>query len=57
MLTIKILFSWQCPFKKCAGVPRVWEKIEEKIREAGKTTKGLKRTVADWAKGGAGDDK
>lgn len=32
------------------GVPRVWEKIEERIREAGKTTTGLKRTLADWAK-------
>ena len=32
------------------GVPRVWEKIEEKIKLAGKDTKGLKRKVADWAK-------
>ena len=32
------------------GVPRVWEKIEERIREAGKATTGLKRTLADWAK-------
>jgi hypothetical protein len=35
-----------------SGVPRVWEKIEERIREAGKTTTGLKRTIADWAKAG-----
>merc|ERR1719430_198189 len=32
------------------GVPRVWEKIEEKIKLAGKDTKGVKRKVADWAK-------
>ena len=31
-------------------MPRVWEKIEEKIKLAGKDTKGLKRKVADWAK-------
>jgi hypothetical protein len=30
----------------------VWEKIEERIREAGKTTTGFKRTIADWAKAG-----
>jgi len=48
------------------GVPRVWEKMEEKIKLAGKETKGLKRKVADWAKNealqhnlrcDAGDDK
>ena len=32
------------------GVPRVWEKMEEKIRLAGKDTKGVKRKLADWAK-------
>ena len=32
------------------GVPRVWEKMEEKIKIAGKDTKGLKRKLADWAK-------
>ena len=32
------------------GVPRVWEKMEEKIKLAGKETKGLKRKIADWAK-------
>ena len=43
-----------CYCSCCVGVPRVWEKIEEKIREAGKTTTGIKRTIADWAKGGMG---
>ena len=33
------------------GVPRVWEKVEEALREAGSSVTGLKRTVADWAKG------
>lgn len=32
------------------GVPRVWEKIMEKMRAVGKTTKGLKRTMADFGK-------
>merc|ERR1719186_1560331 len=32
------------------GVPRVWEKIEEKMRLAGKDTKGVKKLVATWAK-------
>ena len=32
------------------GVPRVWEKMEEKIKLAGKETKGVKRWLADWAK-------
>ena len=32
------------------GVPRVWEKMEEKIKLAGKDTKGVKRKLADWAK-------
>ena len=27
------------------GVPRVWEKMEEKIKLAGRDTKGLKRKV------------
>ena len=35
------------------GVPRVWEKMEEKIKLAGKETKGVKRRLADWAKGEA----
>ena len=35
------------------GVPRVWEKMEEKIKLAGKDTKGVKRKLADWAKGEA----
>ena len=31
-------------------VPRVWEKIEEKIAAVGAQTTGLKRKIADWAK-------
>ena len=38
---------------KFFGVPRVWEKMEEKIKLAGKETKGVKRKLADWAKGEA----
>ncbi|ETW01418.1 hypothetical protein H310_06947 [Aphanomyces invadans] len=33
------------------GVPRVWEKIAEKLWDIGKTTTGLKRRMATWAKG------
>ena len=32
------------------GVPRVWEKIAEKMKEIGKNTTGLKRRIAMWAK-------
>ena len=32
------------------GVPRVWEKIEERMRQVGKETKGVKKAIADWAK-------
>jgi long-chain-fatty-acid--CoA ligase ACSBG len=32
------------------GVPRVWEKIEEKMRVAGSNTRGMKKRIADWAK-------
>lgn len=32
------------------GVPRVWEKIEAKIKAAGATTKGLKKKIATWAR-------
>jgi long-chain-fatty-acid--CoA ligase ACSBG len=35
------------------GVPRVWEKIEEKLIAAGASVKGLKRKVANVAKGKA----
>ena len=31
-------------------VPRVWEKIEEKIAAIGAQTTGVKRKLADWAK-------
>jgi long-chain acyl-CoA synthetase len=33
------------------GVPRIWEKMYAKIIEAGKSTQGLKRKLATWAKG------
>lgn len=33
------------------GVPRVYEKIMEKMKEIGQTVTGLKRKVANWAKG------
>jgi len=32
------------------GVPRVWEKIYEKMQEVGKQTTGLKKIIGDWAK-------
>jgi long-chain-fatty-acid--CoA ligase ACSBG len=32
------------------GVPRVWEKIAEKIKKAGAKVKGALRKVANWAK-------
>lgn len=32
------------------GVPRVWEKIAEKIKAMGASTQGLKKTIATWAK-------
>eukprot|EP00051_Salpingoeca_urceolata_P004954 m.69126 g.69126 ORF g.69126 m.69126 type:complete len:737 (-) comp13958_c0_seq1:266-2476(-) len=33
------------------GVPRVWEKIQEKMVAAGKESKGLKKSIAAWARG------
>ena len=32
------------------GVPRVWEKIAEKMQAIGAKTKGLKKIIASWAK-------
>ena len=32
------------------GVPRVFEKIEEKIRAIGANKKGIQKSIADWAK-------
>jgi len=32
------------------GVPRVWEKIMEKMKSVGSKTTGFKRIIADWAK-------
>lgn len=33
------------------GVPRVWEKIQEKMQSISKTQTFFKRRVAKWAKG------
>lgn len=33
------------------GVPRVWEKMQEKMQAVGATTTGLKKSIATWAKG------
>lgn len=33
------------------GVPRVWEKIQEKMVEIGKSNTGIKKKVATWARG------
>ena len=33
------------------GVPRVWEKIMEKMQETAKSVTGLKRKIGIWAKG------
>jgi len=33
------------------GVPRVWEKIEEKMRAVGAANTGLIKKIGDWAKG------
>lgn len=33
------------------GVPRVWEKMQERMKEIGAKTTGLRKKVADWAKG------
>lgn len=32
------------------GVPRVWEKMQEKMQSIGKTQSFFKRKVARWAK-------
>ncbi len=32
------------------GVPRVWEKIQEKMKKIGSETTGVKKTIATWAK-------
>ena len=36
-------------------VPRVWEKIRETMMEIGRSTTGLKKTLATWAKEHAGE--
>jgi len=33
------------------GVPRVWEKIQEKMVQVGRSSKGAKKAIATWAKG------
>ena len=32
------------------GVPRVWEKFQEKMVEIGQSNKGLRRQIGQWAK-------
>lgn len=32
------------------GVPRVWEKIQEKMVQMGRETKGIKKSLSTWAK-------
>ena len=32
------------------GVPRVWEKIYEKMQQVGRETKGVKKSISTWAK-------
>ena len=36
-------------------MPRVWEKMEEKIAAIGAQTTGLKKKIADWAKSKSAD--
>lgn len=33
------------------GVPRVWEKMQEKMKAVGAKSSTIKRKVATWAKG------
>jgi long-chain-fatty-acid--CoA ligase ACSBG len=33
------------------GVPRVWEKVCEKMRAVGRSNTGVKKMIGDWAKG------
>eukprot|EP01038_Epipyxis_sp_PR26KG_P015852 gene15852-21480_t len=33
------------------GVPRVWEKIQEKMVQLGRETTGIKKSISTWAKG------
>ena len=35
---------------KFLAVPRVWEKMYEKMQEIGRSTTGVKKTIATWAK-------
>uniref|UniRef100_A0A7S3QC85 AMP-dependent synthetase/ligase domain-containing protein n=1 Tax=Chaetoceros debilis TaxID=122233 RepID=A0A7S3QC85_9STRA len=37
------------------GVPRVWEKIYDKMQIVGKSTTGFKKTMSTWAKGQAAE--
>ena len=38
---------------KFLGVPRVWEKIREKMEEAGSKSGPVKRALVQWAKNAA----
>ncbi len=37
------------------GVPRVFEKIEERLLEMGRKSRGLRKAVTDWAKAAASE--
>jgi len=41
----------ECRPTRFLGVPRVWEKIYEKMMEMGKKTTGVKKSISTWAKG------
>jgi len=47
--TLKENLHW-CRPTRFLGVPRVWEKLMEKMQELGKSTKGLKKVIATKAK-------
>ena len=37
------------------GVPRIWEKIQEKLLEVGAQNNPLKKAIANWAKSQAAE--
>lgn len=48
--TSKEYISFQVRPTCFLGVPRVWEKIYERMQEAGAQVGGVKKAVATWAK-------
>jgi long-chain-fatty-acid--CoA ligase ACSBG len=49
MATLPLRIAFQQPVL-FLGVPRVWEKIAEKMKAVGATITGVKKTVSTWAK-------